>query len=262
MLSWDLIMGSSPGKEGILQVVLKQRRQANEFAFRPLDFSLHSSSVPPADLYGYGRVGNGALQSPVVTALLQTGMMNMPPITPEAVGFAVLIFMLRVLNYAISTVRTVAIAKQQKLFASMLAFVEALVFAVAIANVISDLDNPLNLIAYCLGASAGGYLGMTLEPRLIQSYVVVSIIAHDKAKVLAEALREKGHGVTELTGVGRDGTVQMLRSMISSRDLKEIKLLVQQIDPQAFITVEDTRSIEQGWLKTPRSTAPFRRLGG
>jgi uncharacterized protein YebE (UPF0316 family) len=186
----------------------------------------------------------------------------MPPLTFDAVWFAVVIFFLRVLNYAISTVRTVAIAKQQKIFSSTLAFIEALVFAVAIANVIGDLDNILNLIAYCLGASAGGYLGMILEPRLIQSYVVVSIIAHDKAKLLAEAMREKGHGVTELTGFGRDGSVQMLRSMISSRDLHEIKLLCQQIDPHAFITVEDTRSIEQGWLKTPRNSRPSRRLGG
>jgi uncharacterized protein YebE (UPF0316 family) len=197
------------------------------------------------------------------TLLIQIfkGFITMPPMSLDAVGFAVLIFLLRVLNYAISTVRTVAIAKQQKLFASMLAFVEALVFAVAIANVISDLDNPLNLIAYCLGASAGGYLGMILEPRLIQSYVVVSIIAHDKAKVLAEAMREKGHGVTELTGAGRDGTVQILRSLVSSRDLKEITRITQQIDPHAFITVEDTRSITQGWLRT-RTGTPFRRLGG
>lgn len=186
----------------------------------------------------------------------------MPPITLDAVGFAVVIFLLRVLNYAISTVRTVAIAKQQRIFSSMLAFVEALVFAVAIANVIGDLDNILNLGAYCLGASAGGYLGMVLEPRLIRSYVVVSIIAHDRVKEVAEALREKGHGVTELTGTGRDGTVQMLRSLISSRDVTEITRLARQIDPQAFITVEDTRSMEQGWLKTRRSTNPSRRLGG
>jgi uncharacterized protein YebE (UPF0316 family) len=92
--------------------------------------------------------------------------------------------------------------------------------------------------------------------------VVVSIIAHDKAKLLAEAIREKGHGVTELTGFGKDGSVQMLRSMISSRDLNEIRLLTQQIDPHAFVTVEDTRSIEQGWLKSSRNSRPVRRLGG
>lgn len=189
-------------------------------------------------------------------------MPTMPPITPDVLWFAVVIFLLRVLNYALSTVRMVAIARQQKLFASSIAFVEALVFAVAIANVISDLDNPLNLIAYCLGASAGGYLGMMLEPRLVRSYVVVSIIAHDKGTQLAESLREKGHGVTELTGAGRDGNVQMLRTLVSTRDLVEINRITREIDPRAFITVEDTRSIQQGWLKSHRGMAPFRRMGG
>ncbi len=189
-------------------------------------------------------------------------MFTMPPITPDVLWFATAIFLLRVLNYALSTVRMVAIAKQQKLFASSIAFVEALVFAVAIANVINDLENPLNLIAYCLGASAGGYLGMVLEPLLIRSYVIVSIIAHDKGTQLAEALREKGHGVTEMQASGRDGNVLMLRTMVSSRDLPEIHRITREFDLHAFTTVEDARSIQQGWLKVHRSMIPFRRFGG
>ena len=187
----------------------------------------------------------------------------MPPLTSDALWFATVIFLLRVLNYALSTVRMVAIAKQQKLFASSIAFVEALVFAIAIANVINDLENPLNLIAYCLGASAGGYVGMMLEPRLIRSYATVNIIAHDKGTQLAETLREKGHGVTEMMGEGRDGRVLMLRTTVSNRDLSEINRITREIDPQAFITVEDARAIQQGWLKARRNLlSPFRRMGG
>lgn len=180
-------------------------------------------------------------------------------LTLDALLFAALIFVLRVTNYAISTVRTVVTARQQRLVSASLAFIEALVFAVVIAKVVNDLDNVLNLFAYCLGASVGSYLGMILESRFIISYVSVNIITGENGHEIAVTLRDQGFGVTEHLGEGRDGIVTILRSVINKRDVQRVMKTARDVDPKAFISVEEARAIQSGWL---RSDAIFRKQGG
>jgi uncharacterized protein YebE (UPF0316 family) len=171
-------------------------------------------------------------------------------LTIEGLLFAGLIFVLRVLNYAISTVRMVAISRQQRWLSASLAFLEAMIFAVVIANIVNDLDNLVNLMAYCLGAAAGGWVGMALESRFITSYMTVNIITSNKGHDIAMALRDKGYGVTETVGEGRDGPVTMLRSIVVSRDVPNVLKVSRAIDNSAFIAVEEARAIQRGWLRS------------
>lgn len=168
----------------------------------------------------------------------------------ETLAAAGTIFVLRVLNYAISTVRMVAITRQQRLLSACLAFLEALIFAVTIAGIVNDLTNFYNLVAYCLGAAVGGYVGMWLEARFITSYMTVNVIAGDHGHEMAVALREKGYGVTETLGEGRNGKVTMLRSVVVNRDVPSVLKTVRQVDQNAFIAVEEAKAIQRGWMRT------------
>lgn len=182
-------------------------------------------------------------------------------ITPELLLTAGSIFLLRVLNYAISTIRTVMIARGRRWMASALAFVEAFLFAVVIASIVTDIStNMLNLVAYCLGAAAGGWVGMAIESRYITSYLTINIIPHQKGKdaghAIAMALREAGYGVTETLGEGRDGPLTLVRCVVAKRDTATVMRITRGSDPQAFISIEEAHAIHSGWLKernTPRS---------
>jgi len=105
------------------------------------------------------------------------------------------------------------------------------------------------LMAYSLGFSVGGYVGMAIEARLITSYVTATIITQEKGHEIAVALRERGYGVTETIGTGRDGDVQMLRSVIARRDVPDVMNTVHMIHSGAFISVEEARTIEHGWVR-------------
>jgi uncharacterized protein YebE (UPF0316 family) len=170
-------------------------------------------------------------------------------LSPDVVLLAAVIFALRVFNNAIGTLRVVLITRDRRFWAAVLAFIEALTFAVVISSVVKDLNNFLNLMAYCLGFSVGGYVGMAIEARLITSYVTATIIAQDKDHQIAGALRSRGYGVTETTGTGRDGEVQMLRSVIARRDVPDVMNTVRSIHSGAFISLEEARTIEHGWIK-------------
>jgi len=168
----------------------------------------------------------------------------------EGLLLAGAIFVLRVLNYAIGTLRLVAISRGLRTMAAVLAAIEALIFAVVIAGVVQDLENIVNLTAYCLGASGGSWLGMELEARLVKSYVIANVfVAHD-ATTLTEKLREAGFGVTATIGEGRDGIVMTLRSVINKREMTTFNGIVNKVTPDAFVAVEEARGIRQGWFGT------------
>ena len=166
----------------------------------------------------------------------------------SALLFALLLFSLRVINYSISTIRLVFIARNMRLLAAATAFLEALIFAVVMASIVQEIDNLINLGAYCLGAAGGSYMGMWLESRFVISYSTVTIITREPGEAIAEALREASFGVTVTHGEGRDGPVQILRSSTISKDIPYITDLVKGINETAFIEIESARNLSRGWI--------------
>lgn len=173
--------------------------------------------------------------------------------TVDTILIAIAIFGLRVLNNAIGTVRLIMLSRQRRLLTFVLGFFESLIFAITVATVVTDLSNVLILMAYCTGFAVGAYVGMAIEARFITSYMIVNIFAKHNGHDIAVTLRNAGFGVTETIGEGRDGRVILLRSVTDRRHLGRLRDIVQQVHPDAFIAVEEARSVERGWVRLPRS---------
>lgn len=175
-------------------------------------------------------------------------------ITPEGLLFAVIIFSLRVLNSAVGTMRLVVMARGQRVLGSVLGFFEALIFVYVTATIVTDLSNLINLMAYCGGFAVGIYVGITLEARFVTSYVRVSIITQYGGHEIALKLRENGYGVTEMLGQGGSGDVVLLNSVVQRNDSTHVVRLAYSINPRAFVTMDEARSVQHGWLRALRHT--------
>lgn len=173
--------------------------------------------------------------------------------TSDAVLIALGIFLLRVINNTLGTVRLVMITRQQRMLAAGIGFFEALIFAITMAGVVADLTNILNLFAYCAGFSVGGYLGMSLESRFITSFMTVNVITQENGHAIACAIRDAGYGVTETVGEGRDGKVTMIRSVVTNREVPKILHIVHKTYPDAFVSVEQARAVMRGYVGGSRS---------
>lgn len=166
----------------------------------------------------------------------------------DVIFTASMIFILRVVNYAIGTVRMIAITRNMRFLAALLAAIEALVFAVVIAGVVNDLNNIINLFAYCAGAAVGSWVGMVIEARMVRGYMIANVFANGDGETLATQLREAGFGVTTTQSLGRDGVVTTLRSVLDKRDMKRFTALVNELKPNAFMVAEEARSVQRGWM--------------
>jgi uncharacterized protein YebE (UPF0316 family) len=170
-------------------------------------------------------------------------------LTQDTIILAATIFTLRVLNSAVGTIRLVVMARGRFWLTVSLGFIEAMIFAWVTANVIADLSNILVLFAYCIGFSLGISVGMAIEARFVTSYVKVNIITRDGGHDIALKLREMGHGVTEIQGEGGTGEVTMLSSVVLRVHVPEVLKAVHKMQPHAFVTLEETRSMQYGWLR-------------
>ncbi len=175
--------------------------------------------------------------------------MSIQPLTWAALASAAFIFALRVVDVSIATVRMLAIIRGQRLFAWVLGFFQALVFVLAIRQIFANLNNVWNMLGYAAGFATGTVVGMWLEERLAMGYSHMRVISPGRGAVLAERLREAGFAVTEVAGRGRDGTVDVLNLTVPRKRVPEVRRLVTDFDPKAFITVEDVRPLRRGYFR-------------
>ena len=170
-------------------------------------------------------------------------------LSPEAWLSAGLIFALRVTDMTLDTLRVLFVMRGRKLIAWILGFFQALVFVIAITTVLRDLSNPLNIIGYAAGFATGVVLGMAIEQRLAIGHVNLRVISPSRGTGIAEKLRNEGYAVTEVPARGKDGMVTMLNCSVLRKETTSIRAMVNEVDPDAFITSEDIRPIRRGFWR-------------
>lgn len=159
-----------------------------------------------------------------------------------------LIFGLRIVDVSMATLRMLLAMRGMKTLVPFIGAVEVLVWLFAVGNAIQHLDSPLHLLGYATGFATGTLVGMWLEERLAFGMATVRVVSRHGGVELAEALRERGFGVTEFAGQGREGRVEVLEAVLRRRHLPVVFQEVDIWDPDAFVTVEEPRAIHRGWL--------------
>ena len=124
-----------------------------------------------------------------------------------------------------------------------------MLFVVALGSVMSDLNNPIKLLAYAFGFATGNVIGMNIEKRLAFGFINMTIISTLRGQELAERLRSQGHAVTEIPARGKDGSVEILECSVQRKFASEVQKLVLESDPSAFITSRDIQRIWRGYWR-------------
>ena len=165
----------------------------------------------------------------------------------EAILGGLLIFVLRLTDVTMGTMRILMTVRGRKLLAALIGFVEVTIFIVAISRVVRNVDNIWLVLGYSAGFAAGTLVGMTIEERLALGWTVVRVISSDLTKRLADVLRTAGFGVTEMEGHGMKGDVEIFEVVVRRADLPSVLQTIDQVDGRAFVTVEETRRVYRGW---------------
>ena len=155
----------------------------------------------------------------------------------------VLIFLARLIDVSLGTIRIIYVSRGRKYLAPLIGFIEILVWLVAIGKVMQNLSNIYCYIAYAGGFAAGNYIGMLIEEKLAMGTLIIHIITSKDAATLIENLKKSGYGVTSINAEGGSGQVCIIYSVIKRSALKEVVAIVQRFNPNAFYSLEDVRFV-------------------
>jgi len=167
-------------------------------------------------------------------------------LTPQAWLLAFGIFGARLINIALDTLRFMFTLRGKQGLAWILGFIESVIFVVVIGSVLTNLENPLNIIGYSAGFATGNVIGMAIEKRLAIGFTHFSIISRDHSTEIADKLREDGYGVTEIPARGRESNFMLLDCHVRRKQAGEVEELVLLFDPNAFITAEEVTPRRSG----------------
>ena len=170
-------------------------------------------------------------------------------LTPSTLLIALSIFLLRVVDMSLDTIRVLFVVRGRKALAWVLGFFQSAVFIIAISNVLTNKQSLLTIFAYAAGFATGNVVGMLIEERLAVGHIHISIVSPARGAGIAEMLREHGFAVTEISARGLGGTVTLLHVDVMRKQLEQVEKLVRDTDPEAFVTAEDVRPVRRGFWR-------------
>ena len=169
---------------------------------------------------------------------------------PQNIALAfLLIFVLRIVDVGLGTIRTVFILQGRKELAALIGFVEVTVFIFAISQAIVGIGhNWVLMLAYSGGFAAGTYIGLLLEGKFAMGFSQLRVISRGQGEPIIQALWAAGHGATLVEGNGRRGPVDLVFSIVPRKDIQECTRIATEIDPDCFVAVSDSRSLARGYI--------------
>lgn len=163
---------------------------------------------------------------------------------------ALLIFMLRIVDVSCDTMRVLFAVRGKRLIAGVLGFFQAFIWIFAVGTAIRYLDSWMHILGYAGGFACGTMIGIAIEQTVAYGLAAVRIVSRIGGVEIAEALRDRGYGVTEFAGYGREGKVEVVNCVVQRAHLDEVVEIVEKWDPEAFVTVEEPRILLGGSLAT------------
>lgn len=161
----------------------------------------------------------------------------------NVVFLCLIVFVARIMDTSLDTVKTVLIVRNKSLYAMIVAFFEVLVWFLIVREALATEANPLLIaLSYASGYACGVLVGMYITDTFIESNVSINIVVKQSRKVV-KALIDNNFAISVSKIKGKDliSNKYMIFVATTNRRVSELKEIVTSIDDHAFIVVSDNK---------------------
>lgn len=184
-------------------------------------------------------------------------MENTLTFSDELISFVLLpllIFLARIIDVSINTIRIIYVLGGRRLTATALGFIESFVWLMAIRQIFEHLDNWLCYVAYPAGFACGILVGMMIEERIAYGKVIVRIITRKDIEPLKAYLQSMRFRFTAVKAEGPDGEESVVFTVLEREKLEQLTNTLKEILPSAFYTVEKVNRASESGVVVQEST--------
>ena len=158
-----------------------------------------------------------------------------------------LIFLARITDVSINTIRIIYVLGGRRFTATLLGFFEAFIWLMAIRQIFAHADNWISYLAYPAGFACGILVGMIIEERIAYGKVIVRIITRRDVAPLIQYLNSQNLRYTHVNAQGPNGHENLVFTVLQRERLEALLTTLKEILPSAFYTVEKVnRAAESG----------------
>ncbi|MBX2961365.1 MAG: hypothetical protein KF687_02565 [Cyclobacteriaceae bacterium] len=165
-----------------------------------------------------------------------------------------LIFLARIMDVSINTIRIIYVLGGRRLTATTLGFFESFIWLMAIRQIFEHLDNWVCYIAYPGGFAMGILVGMMIEEQIAYGKVIVRIITRKDVDELIAFLTQQQFRYTRVNSEGLDGPESLVFTVLPRENLEELLSKMKAILPTAFYTVEKVNRASESGAVVQEST--------
>lgn len=159
-----------------------------------------------------------------------------------------LIVLVQLLFVPMLTLRTICMVKNLKFLTALFGFLEAIIYIFGLTIVLSGEQSYLEMFVYAIGFSLGLVAGIFVEQKLAIGYSSFDVNINHENPSLVKKLRDKGFGVTQYKGEGRNGQRLKLDILTKRKREEELVSIIIEDEPNAFIISYEPKTFKGGYL--------------
>ncbi len=162
------------------------------------------------------------------------------------------IFIARICDVSLGTVRIIMVGKGRSVLAFFIAFIEISIWFVIAKDALTGTDNSLwIMIAYASGYACGTFLGSYISERFVKGNLGLQVVTTDHDQKVIKAIRNKGYAVSviDVKGKNEEEGKYMMFIEINKKNFDHLTELIKKLDPKAFIVVNETKYVQNGYIK-------------
>jgi uncharacterized protein YebE (UPF0316 family) len=156
----------------------------------------------------------------------------------------------KIVEIGISSIKTTCMVKGERKLATLLAFVECLIWGFVVSSVITSLSsNVWLLLSYCIGYAAGLFVGSIIESKIALGTSNISMIVNDEnLQKLEEHFKQNSQGYSVFDGRGSQGPVHRVIVTMPRKDVKgAIKKIREICNNDVFIVSSEVSRFVGGY---------------
>ena len=150
------------------------------------------------------------------------------------------IFLSRILDVSLSSVRTMFVVKCNKIMASLIAFVEIFIwFYAAKEALVSNSTSLCIIVSYALGYATGTFIGTLINEKFISGIYSLKVSLKGVNEKMLKKLNSICLDVVSLKGEGKN----ILFLEVDKKNYKQLVNNIYMIDKYASIVINDAKFI-------------------
>ncbi|MFA9378897.1 MAG: DUF2179 domain-containing protein [Lachnotalea sp.] len=164
----------------------------------------------------------------------------------------IFIFLGKILEVAVSTIRIVLINRGERLKGAIIAIFEMLLWLLITGTVLNGFQTDIvRVFIFAIAFAIGNYVGSWMEDRLAFGLCSIQVIVPECeiSQKLLEKLRENKFAVTTIKGQGKDGERDIMFLHIKRKRIPQAVEIIKLNLENAVIVVNDSKIVHGGFIR-------------